>query len=216
MMKFNSQMLRAYLVGGTQDTNNDPARFIKDVETAFKAGVTAFQYREKGHSQLDDDARLELARQLRQLTRQYHVPYFIDDDEELALQVNADGVHVGQKDQRIEKVIQRAGGQLIIGYSCNTIDEIAKANRLADVAYVGTGPVFPTNSKSDADPAIGLKKLAQLNTASAHPMVAIGGINQDNLAATLKTGVAGIAVISMILGSHDITKTVKQIRSAYN
>ena len=104
----------------------------------------------------------------------------------------------------------------MIGYSCNTAAEIAKANRLAAVDYVGTGPVFPTNSKGDADPAIGVGQLAQLNAASQHPMVAIGGISRDNLNAVLNTGVAGVAVISMILGSQDITSTVKQMQAAYS
>lgn len=216
MVAFDSNMLKVYLVGGTQDVGNDPDRFFHDVEEALQAGVTAFQYREKDGSQLSKEATTDMAMRLRKLTRQYHVPYFIDDNEELALQVGADGVHVGQKDQRIEEVIQRAAGKLLIGYSCNTAAEIAKANRLSAVDYVGIGPVFPTNSKGDADPAIGTDKLAQLNAASQHPMVAIGGISHDNLAAVLNTGVAGVAVISMILGSQDITSTVKQMLAAYS
>lgn len=215
MTVFDPNMLRVYLVGGTQDTGNDPDRFLRDVETALKAGVTAFQYREKDGSQLNHVETVQLARRLRKLTRQYQVPYFIDDDEELALQVEADGVHVGQKDQRIEEVIQRAGGKLLIGYSCNTVAQIAKANRLSAVDYIGAGPVFPTNSKGDADPAIGVDQLKQLNTASQHPMVAIGGISQANLADVLNTGVAGVAVISMILGSSDIAGTVKLMQAAY-
>ncbi|HJA27087.1 MAG TPA: thiamine phosphate synthase [Candidatus Limosilactobacillus intestinigallinarum] len=215
-MRFDPNMLRVYLVGGTQDVGNDPDRFLHDVEVALAAGVTAFQYREKDGSQLDHAATVKMATRLRDLTRHYRVPYFIDDDEELALQVGADGVHVGQKDQRIETVIRRAAGQLMIGYSCNTAAEIAKANRLAAVDYVGAGPVFPTTSKADADPALGLGELARLNIASQHPLVAIGGISQANLAATLKTGVAGVAVISMILGSHDIAGTVTGMRSAYH
>lgn len=216
MTAFDSNMLKVYLVGGTQDVGNDPERFLRDVEAALKAGVTAFQYREKDGSQLSKAATIDMAMRLRKLTHQYYVPYFIDDDEELALKVGADGVHVGQKDQRIEEVIQRAAGKLLIGYSCNTAAEIAKANRLAAVDYVGTGPVFPTNSKGDADPAIGVVKLAQLNAAGQHPMVAIGGISRDNLNAVLNTGVAGVAVISMILGSQDITSTVKQMQAAYS
>lgn len=216
MTAFDSNMLKVYLVGGTQDVGNDPERFLRDVETAFKAGVTAFQYREKDGSQLSKAATIDMAIRLRKLTHQYYVPYFIDDDEERALKVGADGVHIGQKDQRIEEVIQRAAGKLLIGYSCNTAAEITKANRLAAVDYVGTGPVFPTNSKGDADPAIGVGQLAQLNAASQHPMVAIGGISRDNLNAVLNTGVAGVAVISMILGSQDITSTVKQMQAAYS
>ncbi|MFR0771278.1 MAG: thiamine phosphate synthase [Limosilactobacillus pontis] len=109
MMKFNPKILRVYLVGGTQDVDNDPERFLHDVEIALQAGVTAFQYREKDGSQLNRAATPRWPPATRT-----HPPiprsYFIDDDEELALQVGADGVHVGQKDQRIETVIQRAGG----------------------------------------------------------------------------------------------------------
>ena len=214
MMKFDPSMLQVYLVGGSQDVGNDPDRFLHDVQVALAAGITAFQYREKGDSRLDRAATIQLATQLRELTSQYQVPYFIDDDEELALQVGADGVHVGQKDQRIETVIRRAAGQLMIGYSCNTAAEIIRANQLSAVDYVGAGPVFPTNSKADADPVLGLNELTRLNAASHHPLVAIGGISLANLAATLQTGVAGVAVISMILASSDIAGTVRAMRAA--
>ena len=145
-MKFEPTMLRAYLVGGSQDTHHDPAELLTKTEEALQAGITAFQYREKGSSNLSADQRLKLAEQLRELTRHYRVPFFIDDDEELALAVRADGVHVGQKDQRIEQVIQRAQGKLMIGYSCNRPVQIEKANQLAAVDYIGSGPVFPTQS----------------------------------------------------------------------
>jgi thiamine-phosphate pyrophosphorylase len=215
-MKFNPAMLHVYLVGGTQDVNHDPALFLQKVETAMQAGITAFQYREKGSSTLTAAEKLAMAKTLRQLTRHYHLPLFIDDDEQLALTVGADGVHVGQKDQRIEEVIARAAGRLIIGYSCNTPAEIKKANQLSAVDYVGTGPVFPTVSKADADPALGLEKLRQLNAASVHPMVAIGGIGLDNMEATLESGVAGLSVISMVLGSKDSATVVQKMRQLYS
>lgn len=214
-MQFIPEMLQVYLVGGSQDTNHDPQQFLNTVETAMQAGITAFQYREKGDSKLTPPEKLQIAKRLRQLTRQYHIPLFIDDDEQLAFAVGADGVHVGQKDQRIEEVISRAQGKLIIGYSCNTSAEIKKANDLAAVDYVGTGPVFPTNSKADADPAIGLKELARLNHLSTHPLVAIGGIDEQNMATTLQTGVAGLSVISMILKSPHVTQTVQAMKDLY-
>lgn len=214
-MQFNPECLRAYLVGGTQDVNHNPAQFIAKVESAMQAGITAFQYREKGSSNLTTNERLVMAKRLRVLTDQYQIPLFIDDDEELALKVGADGVHVGQKDQRIEQVIARSRGRLIIGYSCNTCQEVIKANHLSAVDYLGSGPVFPTTSKDDADPVIGLTRLQQLNQLSTHPVVAIGGISESNLQATLQTGVAGIAIISMILASSDIHATVKKLLSAY-
>lgn len=210
-MTFNSNLLRAYLVGGTQDTQHDPEAFLAKVELAMAAGITAFQYREKDSSQLNNDERLRMAERLRALTRQYKIPLFIDDDEELALAVNADGVHVGQKDQRIEQVIQRAQDKLMIGYSCNTLEQVQKANQLNAVDYIGSGPVFPTSSKADADPAIGVTGLQKIVEISHHPVVAIGGITLQNTSSVLKTGVAGIAVISMILSSNDISRAVKQL-----
>lgn len=210
-MKFEPTMLRAYLVGGSQDTHHDPTELLTKTEEALQAGITAFQYREKGSSSLSADQRFRLAQQLRELTRRYQVPLFIDDNEELALAVGADGIHVGQKDQRIEQVIQRAQGKLIIGYSCNQPAQIEMANRLAGIAYIGVGPVFPTHSKADADPALGLNQLALLNRRSKRPVVAIGGITAENIAATLDTGVAGVAVISMVFQSNDLRQTVHQM-----
>lgn len=208
-------MLQAYLVGGTQDTHYNPTEFLQKVELAMQSGITAFQYREKGDSRLTRQERLEMAQRLRKLTHHYHIPYFIDDNEKLALQVGADGAHVGQKDQRIETVIRRAAGKLMIGYSCNTPSEIKRANQLTAVDYVGAGPVFPTNSKADADPVLGLTKLHQLVQVSHHPIVAIGGLNPNNVKTTAKTGVVGGAVISMILQSENIPQTVNQLRHAF-
>lgn len=214
-MKFNPRMLETYLVGGTQDVNNDPAAFLDKVKQALKAGITAFQYREKGTSKLTTNEKVEMARALRKLTHKYGVPLLIDDDEELALKVAADGIHVGQKDQRIEEVIQRAHGKLIIGYSCNQVDQVKKANALP-IDYIGSGPVFTTHSKDDTDPVIGLPKLKQLVSLSSHPVVAIGGINSANMAQTLATGVAGLSVISMVLQSKNIGLTVSEMRQLFN
>lgn len=214
-MQFNSTMLHVYLVGGTQDTNHDPKLFLQKVEQAMQAGITAFQYREKGSSTLTKTDRLKMALKLRQLCDRYHIPLLIDDDLELAFQSHADGIHVGQKDQRIQDVLHKTKGQLIVGYSCNTPTEIVQANQLTNVDYIGTGPVFPTQSKADADPAIGLDQLQKLNRLSSHPLVAIGGINQDNMAITLQTGVTGLSVISLILDDKSPQRAVQRMRSLY-
>lgn len=214
-MNFDPKMLRVYLVGGTQDTHHDSYEFLEKVQEAMKAGITAFQYREKDSSTMTDDAKLVMARRLVEMGNRYSVPIFIDDDVKMALRVGADGVHVGQSDEQIHQVIKDAADKLIIGYSCNTEDEIKQANQLKEVDYIGCGPVFETGSKPDADPVIGLKKLAELNQLSKHPLVAIGGITEDNMADTVKTGVSGLSMISMVLGSSDITKTVNDIKALY-
>lgn len=212
-MKFNEKMLRCYLVGGSQDAGCDPANFLAKVEEAIKAGITAFQYREKGASTLTGPERVKLGQKLRQLTEEAGIPLIVDDDVALAKEIGADGIHVGQKDKGIDQVLREAGG-MFVGYSCNTPEQVEKANNLP-VAYLGSGPVFPTNSKADADPALGLDKLANLVKRSRHPIVAIGGISEANMEETLATGVAGISVISMILQSPNITETIHKINQLY-
>lgn len=210
MMKFNSDMLTAYLVGGTQDVH-DADVFLPKVEGLMNAGITAFQLREKGGSQLTKSEVEELAKDCRELATRYHVPFIIDDDYELATLVKADGVHVGQKDRRITEVIAAVSDQMFIGYSCNTRTEIEASNQLAEVAYIGSGPIYPTGSKADADPAIGIDGLAELVKVSQKPIVAIGGINEDAVPAIMQTGVAGISAISMFLQSKNIAQTVQKV-----
>ena len=213
-MQFRKEMLHCYLVGGTQDVNHDPKRFLNDVSIAMDSGITAFQYREKGTSQLNQKQRVQLGLKLRRLADQHHIPLIVDDDVELAQAINADGIHVGQKDQRVEQVLAAVGNTMFVGYSCNQTAQIEHANQLP-VAYVGSGPIFPTGSKNDADPAMGLEKLHELVTISTHPIVAIGGLTEANMAQTLAAGVAGLSMISMILQSPDIQKTVQHINSLY-
>ncbi len=119
-MLFKNEMLRCYLIGGSQDTHHDPDEFLTKVEAAMQAGITAFQYREKGTSTLSKAKTLALGQQVRELATKYGVPLFVDDDLELAAAIKADGIHVGQKDQRIEEVLAAVGDQLMVGYSCNT------------------------------------------------------------------------------------------------
>lgn len=201
-MLFKDEMLRCYLIGGSQDTHHDPAEFLTKVEAAMQAGITAFQYREKGTSTLSKAETLALGQQVQELATKYGVPLFVD------------GIHVGQKDQRIEEVLAAVGDQLMVGYSCNTAAQVAHANQLA-VDYIGTGPVFPTISKDDAGSALGVDGLADFVEQSVHPVVAIGGISLDNAGATLTSGCAGLSMISMVLGADDVAGTVKKILELY-
>lgn len=213
-MNFKPEMLQVYLIAGTQDVHGDVADYVRRVTASLAAGVTAFQFRDKDGSTLTPDERLALAQQCRDLARQYHVPFIVDDDYEMAQKVQADGVHVGQKDRRIDEVLAAVGDQMFVGYSCNTPAEVAHANQLP-VAYVGSGPVFPTGSKADADPVMGFDKLHTLVEQCQHPIVAVGGITPTNAAAVIKTGVAGISGISMIMQSPDVTQTVQALKALY-
>lgn len=210
MKRFDPDMLRCYLVGGSQDTHHNPQELLDDVRQALQAGITMFQYREKGSSRLSSQEKLSLGKQLQQLCRQHNVPFVIDDDVALAQKLGADGVHVGQDDEKIQQVIAQVGSQMMIGYSCSTQAEVQRANHIG-VDYVGSGPVYPTNSKADADPVIGVDGLTQLVATSWHPIVAIGGIAENNLQHVATSHCSGIATISMILQSANIGATVRHV-----
>ena len=203
---FEPGLLKAYFVAGSQDV---PGRDLRDVlATMLRAGITAYQFRDKGASTLTPDQRLALGRDLRDQCRVASVPFIVDDDVELAQMTKADGIHVGQSDEKIQAVIQAVGGQMFIGLSCSNQAEILAANAIDGIDYYGSGPVFPTGSKADADPVIGLAGLKQLVGLSTRPIVGIGGITVTDLPDVIKAGAAGSAVISMIAASSDIAITV--------
>lgn len=143
------------------------------------------------------------------------MPFIVDDDVALAVQTNADGVHVGQKDERVTQVLKEIGETMFVGLSCDTKAQIEIANQTAGISYIGSGPVYPTGSKADADPVIGVDSLANLVKVSQLPVVAIGGITEENIQELPKTGVAGTAVISMIAQSDDVFRTVKVMNTTF-
>lgn len=212
-MNFKSDMLKMYFVAGTQDVESKSA-FLPRVEEILQSGVTAFQLREKGMNSITNASELlELAQKCRQLTQKYEIPFFIDDDVDLALKVGADGVHVGQKDEKIESVLTKVGSQMMVGLSCNTEEQVKKANRLSGIDYIGTGAVFDTTSKADAGTAIGIEQLRRLVKLSRYPVVAIGGITIENLPETMTTGVKGFAAISMFTRMVDVPTTIQKIKA---
>lgn len=214
-MKFETAMLRSYFIAGTQDIKDE--RPLEEVlKQALEAGITAFQYREKGPTSLTGSQKLELGQRLKVLCADYQIPFIVDDDVDLAIKTRADGIHVGQKDERVTSVIDQVGNQMFVGLSCDTPDQIQVANQIAGISYIGSGPVFPTGSKADADPVIGVDGLAQLVKVSKLPVVAIGGITEDNITELSKTGVAGTSVISMIAQSDDIFRTVKTMNQTFS
>lgn len=212
-LTFKTTQLQAYFVCGSQDV---PGRdLVMVVKNAIAAGITAFQFRDKGAgSQLTAAQRLATARKLRIMCQAAQIPFIVDDDVELALAVAADGIHVGQSDEQIQRVVQQVQGQLFIGYSCSNLAEITAANQIVGIDYYGSGPVFQTGSKADASPVIGLDGLTQLVAAAKRPVVAIGGITESQLTPIRQTGAAGSAVISMIAQSTDLKRTVKAMRQA--
>ena len=212
---FEPGLLRAYFVAGTQDLKN-----MRDLPSllseAIDAGITAFQFREKGPGALTGVAKRELALMLQKQCLAANIPFIIDDDLELALAINADGVHVGQEDAKIDTVMARISvRQMFVGLSANTLEQVEAANQIHRLSYIGSGPVFPTKSKSDADPVIGVDGLKELVEASKLPVVAIGGITVKNIEQLRGTGAAGAAVISMISKSDHVDQAVEAIDAVF-
>jgi thiamine-phosphate pyrophosphorylase len=160
---------------------------VTDVETARKAvagGATVVQLRLKGAS---TDEVVEVGRSFRDLP----VPFVVNDDVEAAIELGADGVHLGRDDRGAKRAL--AAG-LMLGASAASVDE-ARAGESLGAAYIGAGPVWATPSKPDADPPIGLQGLREICEAVAIPVVAIGGIDATNAADCLTAGAAGVAVL---------------------
>jgi len=211
---FESGLLRAYFVAGSQDV---PGRDLRDVlATMLKAGITAYQFRDKGASRLTADERLALGRNLREQCRAASVPFIVDDDVDMALALHADGIHVGQSDEGVQRVIDAVAGQnLFVGLSCSTAEEVAAANQVSGIDYLGSGPIYPTTSKDDADPVIGTAGLKKLVDQANVPIVAIGGVTVDSLPAIVQTGAAGVAVITLLTNSTQPAADVTAMRQAF-
>ncbi len=196
--------LRLYFIAGTQDVVN-PEQLEDVLEEAIALGITCFQYREKGQDSLQNsEDRLAMAKRLQLLCKSASIPFIINDDVDLAIAIGADAIHVGQSDKPIAETIALAKQyNMDVGLSVNTIEQLKIASTVDGLDYVGVGPIFPTTSKSDAEPAIGIDGLAErIALYPDLPKVAIGGINIKNAAEVLHTQVEGIAVISAITASQ--------------
>ena len=180
----------------------------QQVEKTLKGGATFIQLREK---HLDDAAFLEEAVALKELCRRYHVPFVINDNVEIALKMDADGVHVGQRDMEAGNVREKLGPDKIIGVSAQTVEQAVLAEqRGAD--YLGVGAVFPTGSKDDADD-VSHETLKAICEAVSIPVIAIGGISRNNVMELAGSGICGIAVISAIFAQPDIEAATKELRT---
>lgn len=180
----------------------------QQVEKALRGGVTFLQLREKNLAQ---EAFLEEAVELQKLCRQYRVPFVINDNVEIALEMNADGVHVGQSDMEAGRVRARLGPDKIIGVSAQTVEQALLAEKQG-ADYLGVGAVFPTNSKEDAV-EVPFETVKEICGAVHIPVVAIGGISRKNVMQLSGSGIDGIAVISAIFAQKDIEASARELRA---
>ena len=205
--------LNVYFIAGSQDVKNGD--LLPVLENALQAGITMFQFREKGPNSFihNPEMKRELAIQCQTLCRKYNIPFIINDDVELAISINADGIHVGQDDTPIEEVLRRVGLNKIIGLSTSNAQEVADAEKIEGLDYIGLGPVFETASKSDTDPVLGIKGLKDIiGQGRKLPIVAIGGLSTLNASDVRKSGVDGLAVISAITKSNNMMETIEQLK----
>ena len=207
-MKFDKDSLLLYAVTDRHWLNGHT--LLEDTERAIKGGATFVQIREKDDMALEHDAFLAEAKEIQELCARYRVPFVIDDDVELAKEIGADGVHVGQRDMEAGSVREILGEDKILGVSANTVEAAIKA-REQGADYIGVGAVFPTGSKDDAE-LVSHEWLKEICKEVDIPVVAIGGITKDNMQELAGSGICGIAVISAIFAQPDIEAATRILR----
>lgn len=179
------------------------------VKEALDGGATCIQLREK---QLDEENFLKEAIEIQKLCKEYHVPFIVNDNVDIAKTMHADGIHVGQSDMEALDVRKELGKDVILGVSAQTVEQAKKAEAHG-ADYLGVGAVFPTGSKDDADD-VSHETLQAICEAVSIPVIAIGGITQDNVKELAGSGIVGIAVISAIFAQKDITQATKDLKQA--
>ena len=176
------------------------------VEEALMGGVTFVQLREKN---LDYALFLEEAKKMKVLCKKYHVPFVINDNVDIAIASDADGVHIGQSDRKVSEVRSCLGADKIIGVSAQTVDQAILAQQ-EGADYLGVGAVFSTSTKLDAD-SVSFQTLKSICKAVNIPVIAIGGINENNILELSGTGIDGVAVISALFEKSDIKSATENL-----
>ena len=205
-MKCNKETMLLYAVTDRTWVGNQS--LIEQVEEAIKGGVTCVQLREK---ELEEEAFLSEAIELKNICSRYQVPFIINDDVEVAIKCGADGIHVGQKDMEAGNVRAMVGEDMIIGVSVQTVEQALAAQK-AGADYLGVGAVFTTTTKLDAN-SVSHETLKEICETVSIPVVAIGGINKSNILGLSGTGVDGVALVSAIFAAKDIASECVILRS---
>lgn len=186
----------------------DGRRLINVVRESLDGGVTMVQLREKT---LEEEKFLEEAKELQALCRERGVPFLVNDNVEIAREMNADGVHVGQSDMEALDVRAILGPDKILGVSAQTVEQAVLAEKHG-ADYLGVGAVFPTGSKDDADD-VSYDTLKAICQAVSIPVVAIGGITQQNVEKLAGSGICGVAVISAIYAAKDVKAAAADLKA---
>ncbi|PLT28450.1 thiamine phosphate synthase [Peribacillus deserti] len=201
------ELLKLYFIMGSNNCFENPAHVLTE---AIRGGISLFQFREKGEGCLLDGNKYALAKELQRICREHDIPFIVNDDIDLALAIDADGVHIGQEDEHVLSVRKRIGDK-ILGVSVHTWAE-AMAAKAAGADYFGLGPIFPTSTKKDAKPVQGLSFIRELrNKGIQTPIVGIGGINQENASMVMEAGADGVSVITAISHAESAFKAAAEL-----
>ena len=205
-MIFAESMLRLYAV--TDRSWLGEKTLYEQVELALRGGATCVQLREK---ELNAEDFLTEARKIKLLCARYGVPLIINDNVTLAIEVNADGVHVGQEDMDAQDVRSLIGPDKILGVTAKTVEQAQRAQRNG-ADYLGSGAVFGSTTKPNARPMT-KELLHSICQSVTIPVVAIGGIHRGNIASLAGTGIRGAAVVSGIFAAADIEEECFRLRA---
>ncbi len=184
---------------------------IEIVETLIDSGIKVIQYREKEKNLID---KYNQCKKIRELTRKANVTFIVNDNIDLALIVEADGVHIGQKDLPVPEVRKLVGEKMIIGLSTHSPEQAEDAVK-KDIDYIGVGPIYETNTKKDVCAPVGLEYLSYVSKNIKIPFVAIGGIKEHNISDVIKNGAKTIALVSEIVGAEDIKNKITRLRNKF-
>lgn len=203
-MKLNNNSLILYAI--TDRSWLGEKSLSEQVEQAIKGGATFIQLREKN---LSFDEFVQHALQVKKITDKYNIPFVINDNVDVALKVNADGVHIGQCDEEIISARKKLGMGKIIGLSAHNVEEAIRAEENG-ADYIGVGAVFNTDTKLDAD-NVDFTTLHNICNSVSIPTVAIGGITKKNALELKGSGIKGIAVVSAIFAQDDVLKAASEL-----
>lgn len=175
----------------TRKENIPLKKYLELIEACASHGVDAVQLREKHMNQTE---LLSFGKALKKVLQPLNVSLIVNDNIKLALALNADGVHLGQKDESTKRARKILGPDKLVGLSVNTLAEVERANTLP-INYLGVGAIFPTKNKSNITTLWGIEGLTQVINLSKHPLIAIGGIDETNAKLVHNTNVHGMAAI---------------------
>lgn len=205
-LRVNADAMTLYAV--TDRTWVEDTTLMDQVKEALEGGITFLQLREK---HLSKKEFIKEAREMKELSKEYKVPFVINDNIEVALAVDADGVHIGQDDMSVEEARKLLGEDKIIGVSAHNVEEAIKVQK-GGADYLGVGAVCATSTKKDAN-VVSKEEIKKICHTVEIPVVAIGGIKKENIKTLEGTDVDGVAVVSAIFAAKDIKKDTKQLRS---